>query len=102
MVRVLLDNRADFSLQNHYGRTALRWAVDGGKATIAQLLLEKGADINAPVDYHGATALHWAARTGHQTVTQTLLDNGANMAARRYDGQTPLQHATHRGHEAVV
>jgi ankyrin repeat protein len=39
----------------------LRWAVDGGKVTIAQLLLEKGADVNAPVDYHGGTALHWAA-----------------------------------------
>ena len=41
VVWVLLKNGADMSLQDHYGRTAVRWAVDGGNVIAVKLLLEK-------------------------------------------------------------
>lgn len=48
------------------GNTLLHMAVNTGNIKIAELLIEKGADVNAPNNcIDGATALHMAAITGN-------------------------------------
>jgi ankyrin repeat protein len=54
-------------------------AAEKGHTKIVQLLLEKGADVNAKNKY-GETALMYAAENGHTETVQLLLEKGA-----RYD-----------------
>lgn len=62
------------------GKRALSTAVEHGHEAIARLLLERGADPNAP---EGATAprgvaLHAAARTGNRPMVELLLAHAAD------------------------
>ncbi|KAM0522461.1 hypothetical protein ACHAPE_002051 [Trichoderma viride] len=59
----------------------LHAAALGGHLEIAQLLVNKGAEINAT---HGAagSALHAAARGGHLDIVRFLVDRGADIHAR--------------------
>jgi hypothetical protein len=54
-----------------------------------QLLLDHGADVNAP-GLRGRTALHYAASAGHTRVVQLLLAHGANPNLPDADGRTPF------------
>jgi truncated hemoglobin YjbI len=60
-VRVLLDYGADVSDRGRYGRTALHYAVRGGKLPLIELLLERGADPNA-LDNQGRTPMTHLAK----------------------------------------
>jgi ankyrin repeat protein len=53
-----------------------------GQAATVQLLLEKGADVEAKGSY-GRTALSWAVEKGHEAVVKLLLEKGASC---RYHG----------------
>jgi len=81
--------------------TALYWAAAKGHRDIVQLLLEKGANTEAALDY-GATALHISAQNGHPEVVKLLLDNSANIEATRHTGETALYISAQNGHLAVV
>jgi hypothetical protein len=72
-----------------------------GRATVVQLLLDKGANINAQGGDYG-TALQAAALRGHQAVVQLLLDKGADINAQGGHYGTALQAALYREDQAVV
>jgi ankyrin repeat protein len=73
-----------------------------GHCTLAKLLLEKGADIEAK-DQSGRTPLLWAAAQGHKALAQLLLEKGADIEAKENgSGRTPLLLAAAQGHEAVA
>ena len=55
----------------------------------AQFAIDKGAEINARDD-NGNTALMDAAHSGHADVVRLLLDKGADINARGYNGNTAL------------
>ena len=67
----------------------------------AQLLLERGADVNA-VDAQGNSALHGAVDAGHETIAWLLLDQGAKRALRNSAGDTALDIARRRDHGEIV
>jgi Ankyrin repeats (many copies) len=48
-----------------FGRTALHWAAQEGHRAVVELLLEKGADVEAR-DNDGRTALHFAESKGNK------------------------------------
>lgn len=58
-----------------------------------QLLLERGADVNA-ANQSGETALHGATLRGSAAIIQFLADRGANLTAKNAKGYTPLDIAT--------
>ncbi|KAL9627502.1 MAG: hypothetical protein Q9164_007590, partial [Protoblastenia rupestris] len=62
------------------GRTPLHWAACRGYLAIVQLLLEKGAVVDAKSG-SGDTALLEAATYGRQAIVQLLLEKGANINA---------------------
>ncbi len=94
--------------------TAIAYAADDGplfeavrrgdKATV-EVLLTKGAGVNARNEY-GWTPLHSAAREGKKDIAQLLLAKGADVNARnKYKnehGVTPLHMAANAGHKDIV
>jgi hypothetical protein len=59
------------------GRTALHFAAGWGNASITELLLLNGSNVDA-VDKAGMSSLHMAARQAHVETIQLLLRHGAS------------------------
>ena len=72
-----------------------------GQTQIADLLIAKGANVNAR-DKSGATPLHQAALKGNLGFAALLLQHGADVNARDGDGATPLHNAALSGHREVA
>ena len=83
------------------GATALHKAASGGYNDIVQLLLTKGASIEA-VDKDNDTPLHLAARSGHTSTVKLLLSKGASIEVTSYYNHTPLHFAANYGHTSIV
>ncbi len=89
-VETLLEVDATLvTLTDGDGRTLLHHAVIGGHTAVAELLLDRGADVSAS-DAQGQTALHDAAYLGDASTVALLLARGADVSAREYRGRTPL------------
>lgn len=90
-VRHLLARGADVHVrsQNAMANTALHGAIAGRRTEIVPLLLEAGADLEAP-DAGGNTSLHLAAHEGLPEIIRLLVERGTSINARRSDGKTPL------------
>ena len=75
------------------GLTPLQMAAGEGQKEIAELLIAKGADVNAKYD-RGWTPLLWAAREGHKEIAELLIAKGADVNAKVeggvFSGRTPL------------
>ena len=70
--------------------TFLHWAAAGGQNEIVELLIAKGADVNA-TDGDGDTPLHLAGNnTATKEIAELLIAKGADVNARDDDGETPL------------
>ncbi|XP_047675676.1 ankyrin repeat domain-containing protein 27 isoform X2 [Tachysurus fulvidraco] len=83
------------------GYTPLHVAAICGQSLLTDLLMSKGAAVNA-TDYHGFTALHLSCQKGYQGVTLLLLHYQANTDAQDNNGNTPLHLACMYGHEDCV
>ena len=79
-------------LDPEHGGTPLLWAAAAGRAEAIELLIGRGADVNA-VDRDGGTALHAAAFLGHEKAVDVLIRNGAKVNATNGRGNTPLDGA---------
>ncbi|MFP3959317.1 MAG: ankyrin repeat domain-containing protein [Spirochaetaceae bacterium] len=71
-------------------RTPLHWAARRGHEQVVELLLERGANVDAQ-DALGRTPLHVAV--GHPAVVRLLLENGAAVDSRDHLSNTPLHRA---------
>lgn len=83
------------------GYTPLHVAAICGQAQLIDLLVHKGAPVNA-TDYHALTPLHLACQKGYQGVSLLLLHYKANPDAQDNNGNTPLHLACMYGHEDCV
>ncbi|KAF6287479.1 ankyrin repeat domain 27 [Rhinolophus ferrumequinum] len=83
------------------GHTPLHVAALCGQASLIDLLVSKGAVVNA-TDYHGSTPLHLACQKGYQSVTLLLLHYKASTDVQDNYGNTPLHLACAHGHEDCV
>jgi ankyrin repeat protein len=120
-VQVLLDSNAvshsesaDGLYANTGVGTALGLASIYGHSKVVQLLLERGADVNArnsTTKNLGETPLISASRGGHAGIVQMLLDHGADphlgnprgpIDLDDTRGGTPLAYACRLGHVEVV
>ena len=79
------------SLQRN-GWYPLHWAAFRPYLSIANLLLQAGATVDAVANY-GDTALHIAAFNGKIQVVEALLTAGANKAVKSLFGETALDEA---------
>ena len=79
---------------------ALHWAIQ--HETVVQLLLAKGADVNAKNNC-GQTALSWVARDGPSSVAQILLiDHNADVNIQDKYGCEKSHEAAFRGRKDML
>ncbi|MBS24783.1 MAG: hypothetical protein CMQ28_03985 [Gammaproteobacteria bacterium] len=80
-VKDFLAKGADVNAKDTYNRTPLHCAVEGGHKEIAELLIAKGADVNAIVtagQYQGKTPLDWTF--GKKEIADLLRKHGGKTA----------------------
>ena len=68
------------------------WACMYGRETVAEFLLDHGADLLHGAN-SGATPLHWAAAGAHLNLVRLLLDRHAPLEELNQWGGTVLEHA---------
>ncbi len=96
-VRELLDAGADVNVRNadkqRLQYTPLHWAAHFGHLEIAELLISRGADLDAE-DPAYSTPLYLAAEEGHPKVVEFLISKGAEVNVKTSkSGDTPLHRA---------
>ncbi|WQF85400.1 Putative serine/threonine-protein kinase, active [Colletotrichum destructivum] len=74
---------------DNFKMNALSYAAHAGNLAAVELLLARGANVNA-VLRKGWTALFWAARRGNPQIVRALLTKGANVHAMDEEGSQPL------------
>jgi ankyrin repeat protein len=110
-VRLLLEKGASVNAKDNTGMTPLIHAAMNGNPRLAEILLAKGADVNAVTveDAHGAvkngkiaigslTPLLMAATYGPADLVNILLDAGAKVNAQDVRKMTPLMNAVTTDH----
>ena len=99
VVNLLLERKANIEHRAKTGLTPLMEAASGGYESVGRVLIDKGADVNAPpVPVSKDTALTIAADKGHAKFAQLLIENGGIIDARNKKGFTPLWLACNSGH----
>jgi ankyrin repeat protein len=105
MMKLLLENGADWTLGNINGVTPLVAMTNAGgtrgrnKNEVKMLaglevLLQAGANINQSGGADGETPLHTAARLNMFEVVKFIVDHGGNLYAKDKRGLLPLDYAT--------
>lgn len=100
-VRILLDNGADVDARAHSPEsrssdTALMMVSAKGYESIAQLLINQGAEVNVQGGKHG-NALQAASHKGHLKVVEMLLMNHAEADLKDQYGRVPIAWAAMGG-----
>ena len=100
-VRALLAKGAKV---NQPGWTALHYVAASGDDKIAQLLIERGAQVDAlsPRASGAFTPLMLAAREGQESTARLLLARGAKAGLKNAEGHTAAQIAKQAGREKLA
>jgi ankyrin repeat protein len=85
------------------GRTALHEAADVGNERVVELLLSRGAAVNA-IDSARQTPLHLGSKGGFLGVCNCLLDKGKGVRVNLVDadGCVAFHYAAKNGHDSVL
>ena len=102
LVRGLLAKGCAVEAEDRTDLGPLHLAAINGRTDVCRLLLESGADLDAP-SFMG-TPLHVAARGGREEVARLLIEAGADVNARPDggEGDPPLHVALRHGHPRMA
>ncbi|KAE8748331.1 hypothetical protein FOCC_FOCC004967 [Frankliniella occidentalis] len=101
-VRVWLDDTEhDMNQGDDHGFSPLHWASKEGHYKIAELLIQRGARINA-TNRGDDTPLHLAAAHGHREIVHMLLRNKADINFTNEHGNSPLHYACFWGYPTLA
>ncbi|CAD5214956.1 unnamed protein product [Bursaphelenchus okinawaensis] len=100
-VRVWLDDSEhDLNIGDDHAFSLLHWGSKEGHLNIVDLLLSRGARVNA-TNMGDDTALHLAAAHGHRQIVVRLISKKADVNAANEHGMTPLHYAAFWGYEQI-
>lgn len=103
VMALLLEAGAQPCLLDGRSRSAAHIAAYWNRISILEELELVGAPLDTQaLGEHLATPLHYAAQRGHVEAVRWLLYRGVNPKPALYTGQTPLDLARDKGHQAVV
>ena len=92
----------DLEVKNYDGLTALHIAASNSVCPVLELLVGKGADVNAIDGKSGRTVLHRACLTGDVELAKYLTRlNNCDINAKTFDDYTPFDLARVRGHDEI-
>jgi ankyrin len=100
-VRALIRQKADVSVADADGTTALHWAVRGGDEVLVAMLLDAGADATRPTRL-GVTPIALAAAGSGDGMLERLIRAGADPNAASPEGETALMTAARAGNLRAV
>ncbi|KAI6241576.1 Protein kinase domain-containing protein [Aphelenchoides fujianensis] len=101
-VRVWLDDSEhDLNIGDDHAFSLLHWASKEGHLSIVELLLARGARVNA-TNMGDDTSLHLAASHGHRPIVVKLINRKADVNASNEHGMTPLHYACFWGYEQIA
>lgn len=101
-VRARLHSQPDLlNARDFLGLTPLHRAVQGGRNSMVDFLLAKGANINS-TDQNGNTPLHWAVFMGQTNIVKTLIIHKADLNAKGAGRKTPLHLAIQQGFLSIA
>jgi ankyrin repeat protein len=98
---ILGVNENDVNAPDDTATYPVMWASINGHDRVVQLLLERGADVNAQGGEYG-NALQAACDRGHVKIAQMLLERGADVNAQGGEYGNALQAACDRGHVKIA
>ncbi len=87
------------------GRAPLHFACVYDHKEIAELLIEKNANLDVAIDtaaLSGCTPFHLACEAGHIKIAEMLVQERAKIDIAAQNGCTPLYCACQNGHEGIV
>ena len=99
-VKTMLQIGIDVNVKNDSDWTPLHFATWNGHSTVASILLQKDARVDA-ITVYGSTPLHLAWKGGLK-VAKVLVKGGAEIDARDVDQMTPLHWACEKGNLEVA
>ena len=87
----------------HFEATPLAFAVRENHIRVAEILLERGADMERRFGKHcPSTPLIIASAKGHEAIVRLLLERGADIETRDGAAGTPLMYAAANDSDTVV
>ena len=95
------EREPDMSKSSNDIGPSIYYASQAGLLKPLKILIEAGADVNAPGGYYG-NALQAASYEGHREVIDVLLDKGADVNVHGGRFGTALQAAACNGHKEIV
>ena len=94
VLALLLEEGADPNTADGFGSTALMSAARLGRKDLVELLVSKGADVNArETGSLKLSVLHYAVLGANPDVVEYLIGHGADTAAKDKHDRTPLDFA---------
>lgn len=90
------------AVQDKDGWTALQWAAQRGYESLAELVLSRGADVNAADNFFGQSAFYLAVKNRHVGFVGVLLKNEANASLDQESRRAALVWAARDGRDDIV
>ena len=96
--KLLKEDATLIAVRDAKNLTPLHVAASRGQSSVAQLLIDHGADVHGPTDNDEWTPLVFASYRGHYEVAKVLIDNGAGVTVN--DGN-PIHYSGQRKHKEI-
>jgi quinoprotein dehydrogenase-associated probable ABC transporter substrate-binding protein len=102
LVKMLIAHGAKLDATDNDGLTPLAIAAQNAKIKSTRVLLDAGAEVNAPVTKGGYTPLMLASRSGSSELAASLIEHGASVNAANLGGVTALMIASAGNRSTLV
>ena len=100
---LMLDNGADVNARSVVQANTPLHEVwnNGGQPRIAELLISRGAQLDAVEKWYGMSPLHYAANKGLTELAAVLIEAGSDLTLEDRWGRTPADHASNAATRAL-